>query len=99
MKARIGIFCSIFLVSVFLLCTLSFAVTPLQTQGTVTKVENTVIFLKQSGETSTPFYLGAASVLKGVSPADLQQLEGKSVSITYRVMGSRNLIEALEVAQ
>jgi hypothetical protein len=97
MKARFGTFCSILLVSVFLVCTFSFAVTQLSTQGTVTKVADTVIFLDQSAE--APFYLGATSVLRGISMANLSQLVGKSVSITYHVMGQKNVIDSLDVAE
>ena len=97
MKGRIGTFCCILVVSVFLLCTVSFAVTQNSARGTVTKVVNTAIFLDQSAE--APFYLGAASVLKGISMANLPQLVGRSVSITYHVMGQKNVIDSLDVAE
>ena len=97
MKGRIGTFCCILVVSVFLLCTFSFAVTQLSAQGTVVKVVGTVIFLDQSPE--APFYLGATSVLKGISMTTLSQLVGRSVSITYHVMGQKNVIDSLDVAE
>jgi hypothetical protein len=89
--------CIIVFLSVFLLCTSGYTATQLSVQGTVSKVTDTSVFLDEAGE--IPFFLGATSVLKGVSMASLSELVGKSVSITYHVMAGRNAIETLDVIQ